>query len=276
MRTYTVLMSVTSKQILEATGLKSPKTLTRWAKSRIIPEPHVGTHPSGRGKIAYWPDWVLERCQRIAELLRQGHTLGSASFLLESERTLRLLEDTVKSPDLGGRLAKRKLKLPNGQETDLSSFIHAFVAQATANLKVSESLRKEFVLQMHNADVAAWSLRFLQAGYNPVCLFDGERIEVIPDFLVAHRLGDEQLAGSAWLMIATLPPVREAFSALGRPLPKGPAVQPAPKVWVTEGDALVEYGLFLGGALGFELVREAASTIGITPKIERLENSDNG
>lgn len=108
----------------------------------------------------------------------------------------------------------------------------------------------------------------------PVCVFDGERIEVIPDFLVAHRLGDEQSAGSAWPVIATLPPVRKAFTALGRPLSKGPAVQPAPKVWVTEGDALVEYGLFLGGALGFELLREAASTIGIAPKTERLETND--
>jgi len=88
-------MSVTSKQILQATGFKSPKTLTRWAKSGIIPGPHVGTHPSGRGKIAYWPDWVLERCQRIAELLRQGHTLGSASSVLENERTLRLIDEAV-------------------------------------------------------------------------------------------------------------------------------------------------------------------------------------
>ena len=105
--TYIVFVSVTSKQILQAAGFKSPKTLTRWAKAGIIPGPHVGTHPSGRGKIAYWPDWVLERCQRIAELLRQGHTLGSASSVLENERTLRLIDEVEKSPDLGELLSKK-------------------------------------------------------------------------------------------------------------------------------------------------------------------------
>jgi hypothetical protein len=268
-------MSVTSKQILEATGLKSPKTLTRWAKSGVIPGPYVGTHPSGRGKIAYWPDWVLGRCKRIAELLRQGHTLASAISVLENERILRLIDEVENFPDLGEQLSKKKVKLPNGQETNLSSFIHAFIAQAADTLKVSESLRKEFFAHLHDADVAGWSLRFLEAGYNPVCLFDGERIEVIPDFRVAHRLGDEQSVASAWLVITILPSLRKAFSALGRALPKRPTVRPAPKVWVSDGDALVEYSVFLGGVLGFEVVREAASTIGITPKIEKQETNED-
>src|ERR1700756_2931221 len=112
-------MSVTSKQILQATGFKSPKTLTRWAKSGIIPGPHIGTHPSGRGKIAYWPDWVLERCQHIAELLRQGHTPSSAVSLLETERTLRLVDEEEKSTDYRTLFSNKKVKLPNGKETNL-------------------------------------------------------------------------------------------------------------------------------------------------------------
>ena len=148
-------MSITSKQILQATGLKSPKTLTRWAKSGVIPGPHVGTHPSGRGKIAYWPDWVLEHCQRIAELLRQGHTLGSACSVLENERTLRLIEEVEKSPDFGELLSK-KVSLPNGRETNLEFFIDAFITQAAENITVGEALRNKLVAQMRNADVAGW------------------------------------------------------------------------------------------------------------------------
>ena len=263
-------MSVTSKQILQAAGFKSPKTLTRWAKSGIIPGPHVGTHPSGRGKIAYWPDWVLERCQRIAELLRQGHTLGSAFSVLENERTLRLIDEVEKSPDFG-ELRSKNVQLPNGQETNLEFFIDAFIAQAADNITVGEALRNKLVVQMRNADVAGWSLRLFRAGYNPVCLFNGERIEVIPDFLVSHCLSDEQSVGSICLVIATLPPLRKAFSALGRTLPKEPVVRPAPKVWAREGDAIVEYQIFLGGQLGFELLRETANTVGLVQPIAKPE-----
>jgi hypothetical protein len=265
-------MSITSKQILQATGLKSPKTLTRWAKSGIIPGPQVGTHPSGRGKIAYWPDWVLARCQRIAELLRQGHTLGSAYSVLETDRTLRLIDEAEKSPDVGALLSK-KVKLPNGQETNLELVIDAFIAQAADNIAVGDALRNKLVMQMRHANVAAWSLRLFQAGYNPVCLFNGERIEVIPDFLVSHHLSDEQSGGSTCLVIATLPSLRKAFSALGRSLPKEPVVQPAPKVWAREGDTIVEYQVFLGGQLGFELLRETANTVGLVQPLAPREIS---
>ena len=258
---YGVRMSVTSKQILQATGLKTAKTLTRWAKSGIIPGPHVGTHPAGRGKIAYWPNWVLERCQRIAELMRQGHTLGSAASVLESERTLRLIDEVEKSPDLGALLSK-KVELPNGRETSLELVIDAFIARAVDNIALGEGVRNKLIMQLRKAEVAELSLRLFHAGYNPICVFNGERIEVIPDFLVSHRLSDEQSVGSTCLMIPTLPPLRKAFSAFGRTLPQEPVVRPAPKVCAREGDTIVEYQIVLGGQLGFELLRETADTVG--------------
>jgi hypothetical protein len=262
-------MSVTSKQILEATGLKSPKTLTRWAKRGIIPGPHVATHPSGRGKIAYWPDSVLERCRRVAELLRQGHTLGSALSLLGYEQTLRVIEEGEKSADFDTVLSKKIVHLANGQETNLDLFIHAFIAQLVDKIYFGESLRRKLFVEMHNANVASWSLKLFEAGYNPVCLFDGERIEVVPDFMVSHLLSEEESVQSARLVVPILPPLRKAFSALGRPLPSGPLTHAAPKVWGREGDAIVEYQMFLGGALGFELIRETANTVGIAQAITK-------
>src|SRR5690242_3790040 len=73
---------ITSHDILDKTGLKSAKTLTRWHQRGLIPEPLIRTHPSGRGKVAYWPDWVLNRCLRIVELQREGHSLQSAASVL--------------------------------------------------------------------------------------------------------------------------------------------------------------------------------------------------
>lgn len=86
-------MSINSQDILEKTGLKSAKTLTRWHKRGIIPEPVVRTHPSGRGKMAYWPDCVLERCVKLVELQKEGHTLNSALATIERERINRNLHE---------------------------------------------------------------------------------------------------------------------------------------------------------------------------------------
>jgi hypothetical protein len=263
-------MSVTSRQILEATGLKSAKTLTRWAKLGVIPGPHIGTHPSGRGKIAYWPDYVLERCERIAGLVRQGHTLGSACSILEHERILHLIDEVEKSPDHLGQLLSMKVKLPDGQEINVDSFIYAFIAKSMDSIILDAPRRKAFVEQMRDSRVAAKALQFIQDGYNPICLYDGgERIEVIPDFLVSHRLREEEASESGWLVVPILQPARKALSALGRVLPIGPLARAAPKIWARQGDTIVEYPIYLGGRLGFELIRELANTIG------RVESSDD-
>jgi hypothetical protein len=52
---------------------------------------------------------------------------------------------------------------------------------------------------------------------------------------------------------------------LGRELPAKPTARPVPRVWARDGDVIVEYDIFLGGPLGFELVRETAKTIGVSP-----------
>src|SRR4051794_23650034 len=77
---------ITSKDILEATGLKSAKTLTRWYQRGLIPRPLIRTHPSGRGKIAYWPDLVIDLCVRIVSMQREGLSLESVKRRLDDEQ----------------------------------------------------------------------------------------------------------------------------------------------------------------------------------------------
>ena len=153
-------------------------------------------------------------------------------------------------------------------------FVDAFIARAVDDITVGEALRNNLIVQLRKAAVAELSLRLFHAGYNPICLFNGERIEVIPDFLVSHRLNDEQSVGSTCLLIPTLPPLRKAFSAFGRTLPKEPVVRPAPKVYAREGDTIVEYQIFLGGQLGFELLRETANTVGFAQQTAAQDRID--
>jgi hypothetical protein len=95
--------------------------------------------------------------------------------------------------------------------------------------------------------------------------FRGDKVEAVPDFAVSHKLSEVSHAPSAFVVIPAVDSIRRAFSALGRDLPQPNTVRPAPKVWAQEGGAIVEYSIFLGGGLGFELIRESAETIGQAP-----------
>jgi hypothetical protein len=56
-------------------------------------------------------------------------------------------------------------------------------------------------IRRDSADVAAVCWRFVQAGYNPVCLFDGDRVEVVPDFVVSHKLSEVTPSPSPFVVI---------------------------------------------------------------------------
>jgi hypothetical protein len=252
---------ITSKQILKATGLRSVKTLTRWANAGFIPKPQIGTHPKGRGKIAYWPDWVLEKCRRIVKLQKQGHGLASAVSAIEHERMLGVMEKVKASSSLDATLSEKKIKLAQGGELDLVSVFHFWIAKEAANFTSDQSVLKQLVSAMRTAGVAARGIQYLQSGYNPICVFDGQNASVMPDFRIVHALAD-QFSARSRLVIPLFPLLHQAFSSLGLTPPPPPAVRAAPKVRRTEGDAVVEYDIFLVGHSDFELIRESAQTIG--------------
>src|SRR5688500_16508550 len=106
---------ITSTDILNTTGLKSSNTLTRWHQRGLIPQPLVRTHPSGRGMISYWPDWVLDRCVRIVELQKEGHSLESAARMLQIEQWNRALAQLESQPEsISDRLAEMPRTLAPG------------------------------------------------------------------------------------------------------------------------------------------------------------------
>jgi hypothetical protein len=255
---------ITSKEVLKQTGLKSAKTLNRWANAGIIPKAHIGTHPNGRGKIAYWPDSVLARCRRIVQLQKSGHTLSSALVTIEHERLVSDIAQ-VSSSKTEEVFSNQTVKLSDDRQISLASFVTAFIINAATNVVSDLALRAKLATALRSADVAAVCWRFVQAGYNPVCLFDGDKAEVVPDFVVSHKLSELTPSPSPFVVIPAVGSIRKALSALGHDLPQPNTTRPAPKVWAQEGGAIVEYSIFLGGGLGFELIRESAETIGQAP-----------
>ena len=263
LRNKKTLMSINSKDILKKTGLKSAKTLTRWHKRGIIPEPVVRTHPSGRGKMAYWPDWVLERCVKLVELQKEGHTLNSALATIERERINRNLHGVLDQPSVSEILKNKKVKIADREISVLNVFRGVILAEMQ-RLVSDENFYASAAMKMDEQEVVGLALDFLKNGYNPVLLFDGNALRIMPDFLVGHHLSGDTTERKSYLLVPLLPLLRRTFEGLGLKLPCEPKAYPAPKIWVEDGDATVEYMFYPAGQVGFELIRETAKTINVT------------
>lgn len=257
---------ITSKDILERTGLRSTKTLTRWHQRGLIPEPLVRTHPSGRGKLAYWPDWVLERCARIVDLQKQGHSLQSAARVLQAERWDRNLERVEREPaTISEWLATHRAHLGSERTGTLLDALLLGLVASVKHLVVDPGDRRALLIKLRGENAVDQALGLARAGYNPVLMYDGEALDIVPDFLVAQRLSEELPPGKAFYVAPLLPTLRQVLPSLDKLVGTTPRAWPAPKVWVQDGDAVVEYIYFPDGVIGFELIRETAKVVSTSP-----------
>jgi hypothetical protein len=258
---------VSSQQILERTGLKSAKTLTRWHQHGIIPQPVVRTHPSGRGKMAYWPDWVLDRCVRIVELQRQGHSLKSAVQTLEMERFSATIDYAQKSPPITDILDSTQFTVSEGRKISMHDVFMLSLLQDVKRLITDTEFLRVLASKIRESKSISFALEMIQAGYNPIMLFDRTELHIVPDFVVGYWLSGETHTNRTYLMISVLPAVRRAFASLGKELKAEPKAWPAPKLWAQDGDATMEYMFYPAGPLGFEVIRETAKVINVSSGI---------
>ena len=62
------------------------KTLWLWQKKyNFFPDPVKVAHPKGRGIAGYYPKWVLERCQKVYALQREGYKIAMITKILNQE-----------------------------------------------------------------------------------------------------------------------------------------------------------------------------------------------
>lgn len=71
--------TLTTAELLDRLGLKSPDTLRRWRTAGLIDQPTIERHPDGKGRIARWPIQVLAQAMDIREKLKSGQSLEKLS-----------------------------------------------------------------------------------------------------------------------------------------------------------------------------------------------------
>jgi hypothetical protein len=225
----------------------------------------IRTHPSGRGKMGYWPNWVLDRCQRIVELQRQGHSLQSAVLIIEQSRLEQTIKSVTETPSLTDILERKRLKTQDGREFTLFDLFVGILILQVKEVVANPEIHEAIILKVREQKLLDLAVSHLARGYNPVFVLDGAEAWVAPDFMLAQHLSyvRGEPRPRTLVVVPLLAPLRKAFSAIGRELPGSPPhAYPAPKIWVKDGDALMEYDIYPLGPDEFELIRETARTIG--------------
>lgn len=240
---------VSSKEILERAEIGSGKTLTRWySEHRLIPPPDIDTHPSGRGKMAYWPAWVLPRCIRIRQLLKSGHSLDDIRGMLgtdwsaEARRSSRQYSYTAVSKELEKHAA-------------IENFVEAVLRELPPGmLRAPQRDAEQITEWLLNRKTIEHLLDLMDRGYNPVLVLDGDSRYIVPDFVVGQMLAKAAVMGGHWWVAALCGPAYEAFKTVVADLDAMPRVRPVARIVEYEENGTVEQAIQLVGPFDFELV----------------------
>lgn len=253
---------ISSREILKAIGIKSQKTLTRWHQDGLIPAPVMRTHPSGRGKIGCYPEETLQRCLEIIELKKQGHSMKSIGAIvgIPKKPKLTFLDGNASiSPQSIDRII---LEAEDGKNLTLTDYLQSVVMREVRRV-VSDSVFRERLRELlRPSKFLEKSLSLLRKGSNPVLIFDGEVIEVTPDFMVSHRISQKTQSGGPFLAVPLYGPFQKAIEEAGGSIPFKPSRMPSEKVVEREDNSLIEYWIRLGGVNGFDLLRKERCVIG--------------
>ncbi len=167
-------MPVTSREIMEICEIKNVKTLTRWYQAGLIPEPNVQRHPGGAGRIAFWPEWVLNHCRAIKQLTANGQTIEQIKETFGSDwETIAHRYQRYNFLEVS-----QKMDFDNAMwsvQEVIDDVLVKFLGDARESiLSVNEPLIvREIVIQ---------GLDLMRQSYNPVLILAFERIVVVPDF----------------------------------------------------------------------------------------------
>ncbi len=174
------MQEVTTNQLLEHLGLSSVGTIQKWKRSGLIPEPSVRQVETGRGRKAFWPESVLERCVEIRRLVKAGKTLDEIKQLL---------------PDVGteAKKSKRKYRFSKVSEQMDCAREH-FKVQDFVVSQVRHTARQF----LGNTDCSTFSqqhfekaLTLSSKGFNPVFVMTTESNFVVADVEVSQLIARE-------------------------------------------------------------------------------------
>lgn len=245
---------LTSKELLDRSGLANQKTLTRWAQRGLIPPPTITTHPSGRGKIGCWELWVLQRVQEVQRRQARGESLDQIASELGQDWEREKKRLTRQRPDIVAMLShdierdlKRMQAFDNFADwtTQMTlSFIETIGMRRPANAS-------DLVRTLRGSPLIDRALELLREGHSPLLVIIGKEVKVIPNFLLASALAQPELSNQPALILPIHTLLVEAVSEIEPKLPKKPKYAPATRVLDRTGKEVREREYHHNGPWGF-------------------------
>ncbi|GAG91063.1 unnamed protein product, partial [marine sediment metagenome] len=252
---------VTTLDILAESRLKSSKTLTRYYQLGIIPRPVIKTHPSGRGKINYFPRWVLDKVVRIQELKREGISLKRAVKKYERERIENLAAqlDEITLPSKA--MEQGSFKFQNGTEVSLLDVFLGRVMSKVREIITDYEKQLSILDKIRTGGIVDVALHMINIGYNPVLLIrdageDELRVSLTTDFLLGLHFSHNLKRAKSLLAIDLFSSFWSLFKAMGEEFPLKPTVRPIPQIIIDQEGEETKYNVELGGESSFRLIEE--------------------
>ena len=210
---------ISSTDLLKKAGIGSRRTLIRWHQQKLIPRPKVKRHPSGRGTVAYWPNWVVDHCLEIRERLKSGQSLDAIRQELGSDWKA-IQRRWHEEPSI------REMWLREQRETASQKFaiaVHATLNGLLLNIKREYKFLAGLALeQLEDMTFAERALKVLRNGTNPVLIFDGKKLSLIPDSDVPKLLSKRN-SRRPLIVLPIRRYLEEAFAAIEPVTPVAPS-----------------------------------------------------
>lgn len=239
------MSDVTSRDIMKATGIVNVATLIRWHQMGLIPEPEIRAHPNGRGKMAYWPAWVLPHCVRIKQLRKSGLKLSEILSILG-----RINGSDSPSHRQRYRFSEVSLSMDkNAAFMNLREFVEDHLVQwAESQRRISlKSNAREFA-----SDIIEKGIEFLEAGINVVLVLSSRSAFLTSDFAVGLYLSQCTSSDDSILVIPLWTQLRAFAHQLGQ-FPVSPTVFPVARVCRDTENSTEELEVVLLDGMDFEI-----------------------
>lgn len=263
---------ISSKDLLRKTEIGSNRTLIRWHQGGLIPPPTVTTHPSGRGKMSYWPDWVVDRCKRIATMKKQGHSLMAIKTALgidwDREDKIWAHRSTA-TVDAGSQHLTKRFRKRLAQQ------VWARIGRVVGSAAIDGgALHDATVGRLLKEGVLERGVDQAQQGYSVFIVFDGFDLSVVPDFALAHRLAIDVGDEGGFLVIPLWPMLQALAKEHDIEIPEHPSHFPCSRVSVGEYGSTRDVDFRLDGRSGVRVAHPPA-LVGARPIPEKGKKRRN-
>jgi hypothetical protein len=214
---------LTTHEVLKRCEIESSKTLTRWYRKKLIPLPSIGTHPNGRGKIAYWPGWVVFRIHEVKARLALGESLDQIARSLSQDWSAEEKRWIRKRPDFAADYARVNRDLGTLKFAELAADI-VYGHLQRIGVKRPGAVYGRLWDEFSNCKLVDELLQLLQDGYTPVVVIIGKSMRVIPDFLLATATAHPKWPNEPFIVVPIRDTFLEAFAEAYPDLTKGPRI----------------------------------------------------